>query len=234
MEKTFASALASTSPTRKVAARAALVDLKESARALLSECFRQFGIESVPLSSNAADRLSREKFEACVVNLGAGADLVMQSARSSPSNSRCVLYGLGGNAIEAMSYSKFGINAMFQEPLERPSAVKLVRATHLLVVHEFRRYVRIPVMTEVSVDADGRRLSASSIEMSSGGMSLKSSEEVNLGSNVEISFALMTMPRVAVRGVVTWRKPKSFGVHFDPADDRRHKIKLWIDSYLEN
>jgi len=44
-----------------------------------------------------------------------------------------------------------GINAIFNEPLERPAALKLVRATRMLVLHEFRRYVRIPVMTEVSV-----------------------------------------------------------------------------------
>lgn len=171
MEKTLASILPSASSTRKAAARTALVDVKESARALLVECFRQFGIESVAISSNAAERLRREKFEACVLNLGegAGAEAVMEAARSSPSNSRCVIYGLGGNAQEAMRYSKYGINAMFSEPLERPAAVKLVRATHLLVLHEFRRYVRVPVMTEVAVKAaDGTRFTASSIEISSG------------------------------------------------------------------
>jgi PilZ domain len=237
MEKTLASILPSASYTRKAAARTALVDVKESARALLVECFRQFGIESVVISSNAAERLRREKFEACVLNLGegAGAEAVMEAARSSPSNSRCVIYGLGGNAQEAMRYSKYGINAMFSEPLERPAAVKLVRATHLLVLHEFRRYVRVPVMTEVAVKSvDGTRFTASSIEISSGGMSLKSSEELTLHTNVEISFALMTLPRVTVRGVVSWRKPKSYGVRFDAADERRHSVKKWIDSYLEN
>jgi hypothetical protein len=237
MEKTLASILPPASSTRKAAARTALVDVKESARALLVECFRQFGIESVAISSNAAERLRREKFEACVLNLGegAGAEAVMEAARSSPSNSRCVIYGLGGNAQEAMRYSKYGINAMFSEPLERPAAIKLVRATHLLVLHEFRRYVRVPVLTEVAVKAaDGTRFTASSIEISSGGMSLKTSEELTLHTNVEISFALMTLPRVTVRGVVSWRKPKSYGVRFDAADERRHTVKKWIDSYLEN
>lgn len=236
MEKTLASILPSASSTRKAAARTALVDVKESARALLVECFRQFGIESVSISSNAAERLRREKFEACVLNLGegAGAEAVMEAARSSPSNSRCVIYGLGGNAQEAMRYSKYGINAMFSEPLERPAAIKLVRATHLLVLHEFRRYVRIPVITEVAVRADGNRFTASSIEISSGGMSLQTSEELSLHTNVEISFALVTLPRVTVRGVVSWRKPKSYGVRFDATDERRHSIKKWIDSYLEN
>ena len=234
MSNSIASVLPSPPVRKKSSARVALVDLKESSRTLLAECFRQFAIETVAMTSNAAERMLTEKFEACVLPLGNGAEAVMESTRKSPSNSRCVIYGVGGNAQEAMRYSRYGSNAIFQEPLERPTALKLVRSTHMLVLHEFRRYVRIPVMTEVSVVcSDSRRFSASSMEMSSGGMSLKSTEEIGSGTNVDVSFSLMTLPRVWVRGVVTWRKSKSFGVRFDPTDDRRHKIKQWIDSYLE-
>jgi len=234
MDKAFATTVAPAPAHRKAAARTALVGLDESYRQLLAEGFRQFGIETVVMTANAAERLAKEKFEACVLNLGNGAESVMEAARSSPSNSRCVIYGVGGNAQEAMRYSKYGINAMFHEPLERPAALKLIRATRMLVLHEFRRYVRIPVMTEVAIVGDGRRASASSIEMSTGGMSVKSGEDFSVGTNVEVSFALMTLPRVNVRGVVSWRKPKSLGVRFDPADERRQKVKVWIDSYLEN
>jgi len=234
MDKALASVLAPALPTRKVAARAALVDLNESSRNLLSECFRQFGIETAIMTGQAADRLHKERFEACVVSLRNDPGTLMETLRSSRSNSRSIIYAVGGNAQEAMRYSKYGINAMFQEPLERPATIKLVRATHLLVLHEFRRYVRIPVMTEVSVVGDGHRFTASSIEMSTGGMSLKTPEQVKMGANVEVSFSLLTLPRVEVRGVVSWQKPKSFGVRFDAADERRQKVKIWINSYLEN
>jgi hypothetical protein len=234
MEKAFGTALAPT-PSKKGTARVALVDLKDSARTLLTECFRQFGIETVQVSKTAVERLAQEKFEACVLSLAPGAEAMMEAARSSPSNSRLVLYGLGGNAKQAMKFSKYGINAMFQEPLERPTALKLVRATHMLVLHEFRRYARIPIMTEVTVvSPDGHRLSATSVDVSSGGMSLKSSEDMPTGSNVEVSFSLLTLPRVNIRGAVTWRKSKAFGIRFDSADDRRQGIKRWIDGYLEN
>jgi hypothetical protein len=231
MDRAFV--LAPSSP-RKAVARAALVDLNDASRTLLAECFRQFGIETVAMSGESGDRLHKEKFEACVLSLKDGSGPLMEAARTSPSNSRCVIYGLGGNAQEAMRYSKYGINAMFHEPLERPAALKLVRATHNLVLHEFRRYVRVPLMTEVSVVGEGHRVLASSIEMSTGGMSLQSPEEMPVGKKVEVSFSLLTLPRISVHGVVSWRKPKSFGVRFDPADARRLKVKVWIDSYLEN
>ena len=102
MEKAFVTALPPARPTKKVAARAALVDLKESSRLLLTECFRQFGIEAVVTSAASAERLRQDKFEACVLPLAPGAEKVMEAARTSPSNSRLVLYGLGGTAQDAM------------------------------------------------------------------------------------------------------------------------------------
>jgi PilZ domain len=213
------------------------VDLQESSRSLLSECFRQFGIESVSMTSDKAERLSTEKFEACVIRVGSHAGPVLESARRSRSNSRMVIYGLGGSVRDAMKLSQFGINAVFNEPLERPSALKLVRATQMLVLHEFRRYVRIPVVTQVSiVVGQNRQLEATSHEVSSGGMSLKSGEEVAPGLPVELSFALLTLPRIWIRGTVSWTKPanKTFGVRFDPRDERRLRIKEWVDAYLES
>ena len=41
---------------------------------------------------------------------------------------------------------------------ERQAALKLVRATQMLVLHRFRRFIRIPIVAEISmVSADSRR-----------------------------------------------------------------------------
>ena len=237
MDKPLGSAWAPVPTAKRNSARVALVDTKEPARLLLSDCFRQFGLEPVILADSAHQRLQHEKFSACVIPLGPGAETVMEAARLSASNSRIVIYGLGGTAQDAMRFSKFGVNAVFHEPLDRPSALKLVRATQTLLLHEFRRYVRIPVITEISVEAsDGRRFSATSLEISSGGMSLRTAEEVEPGQHVEISFALLTLPRIWVRGAISWRKPamKTMGIRFDPQDERRLRIKEWVDAYFEN
>ena len=105
------------------------------------------------------------------------------------------------------------------------------------MLHELRRYVRIPVITEVSlaISGDSRRLTATSIEVSSGGMSMRSAEDLTAGQSVEISFALLTLPRVWVRGSVSWRNEagRAFGIRFDPQDERRLRIKEWIDSCVE-
>ena len=220
---------------RKSTARVALFDLPKASSTVVTDCFRQFGIEPITITAQDVKRLEREKFEACVLPLSNGASAIIEKARASASNSRIVIFGLGGSAQDAMQYSKLCLNAVFQEPLDRSSALKLVRATKPLVLHEFRRYVRIPVMTEVGiVTNDDQHFTATSQEISSGGMSLKSNYPPEPGTAVEVSFTLLTLPRVWVRGIVTWKKPnKSFGVRFDVNDDRRRRLKEWVLSYLE-
>jgi PilZ domain len=236
MQKSSGIALAPLPRSRKSSARVALIDIKEPARALLVDCFKQFGIESVVITGNIQDHLKREKLEACVISLVPESLPVMELVRSSASNNRMVIYGLGGSAQEAMKFSKYGVNAVFHEPLERQATLKLVRATQMLVLHEFRRYVRIPIVTEIAmVSSDNRRFTATSKEISTGGMSVKSPEDVTVGMALEVSFALLTLPRIWVRANVSWRKPdKSFGVRFDAKDERRLRIKEWIEAYLEN
>ncbi len=235
MHTSTGTAAAPQSAHRKSVARVALFALPETSAQLISECFRQFGIDTVLIPREDADRLQREKFEACVLSLGDDAGRIIELARGSASNSRIIIYGLGGTAQDALRYSKLCLNAVFHEPLERSAAIKLVRSTRMLVLHEFRRYVRVPVMTEVGiVMEDGGRYTATSQEISSGGMSLKGSHVPEPGSLVEVSFSLLTLPRVWVRGHVTWKKPnKSFGIRFDLADERRHRLKEWIVGYLE-
>ena len=138
MDTGLGSVVTAIASSRKTAARAALVDLHEPARSVLTECFKQFGIETVSLNGDAPAYLLKQKFEACIVRLGNDAEPLMQAVRTSPSNSRMIIYGLGGSAQDAMRYSKYGINAIFREPLERSATLKLVRATQSLVLHEFR------------------------------------------------------------------------------------------------
>lgn len=220
---------------RKNSVRVALFDLPEPSSSLLSDCFRQVGMEALPVPDQQKNRLEREKFDACVLPLNDSVGGIIQSARNSSSNSRIVIYGVGGTAQDALRYSKYCINAIFPEPLERSAVSKLIRSTRPLVLHEFRRYIRVPVMTAVSVvAADGSRLSVTSQDISTGGMSLKGTAHLEPGQLVEVSFALLTLPRIHVRGYVTWKKPnKTVGVRFDAADERRRRLKDWIGGYLE-
>ena len=224
-------------PARKVIARLAMIGLDDKVGEVLRECFRQFGISSTPVTDDPTHRFLKEKFEACVLRLDEGAEPVLQHIRNSPSNRRIVIYGIAKGTQAAMRYSKYGINAVFEEPVDRAMALKVVRSTHLLVINELRRYVRVPIVTEASIEAQNASIPSSTLEVSAGGMSLICSSKLHLGHSVQINFSLPILNggNVKVRASVCWARENenAYGVRFDATDDRRLEVKRWIDEYLQ-
>jgi DNA-binding response OmpR family regulator len=222
---------------KRIVARVLLAGLDEPSSAVLRDCFKHFGIQTISSAGDAEKRLQKEKFEACVVNLGGpDAERVLSAARSSASNSRIVIYGISRDTQEALRFSKLGINAVIDHPIDRQSALKVVRSTHLLVVHELRRYVRLPVVTEVKVEHPHGNFECNSVEISAGGMSMKTDVRLAKETPVEITFSLPPKGNVVVsRATVCWKREAAdmIGIRFDATDERRLEVKRWIDSYLE-
>ncbi len=220
----------------KIFARTASVGIDNACNLFLNDCFKQFGVQIVPLSGDPAVLLQRQKFEACVLRLyDPDAERILRSARNSPSNKRIVIYGIARNTQEALRYSSYGINAVLDEPLDRQSVLKVVRATHLLVIHELRRYVRVPVVTEAIVESSNRKFEALTVEVSSGGMSVRCPNAIPSTDPVKVSLTLPGGVSVTVRANICWSKPaeKVYGLRLDPTDERRFRIRSWIDQYLE-
>lgn len=221
----------------KITARTATVHIDPACNAFLGDCFRQFGISIVPLEGDPVAVFHRQKFEACVIRLyDPDADRILKSARNSPSNRRMVLYGIARNTAEALRYSSYGINAVLDEPLDRQSVLKIVRATHLLVIHELRRYVRIPVVSQAEVETDSRASAkVTTVEVSSGGMSIRSTTPLPKSDTVRLLLSLPGLDKLSVRATVCWYREsdKVYGLRFDSKDERRLKVRAWIDQYLE-
>ena len=172
----------------KTAARVAMLNLAPEVAGVIGESFRTFHIQTVPLEQDWATRLQREKFDGCVLRLDDECERVLKTARSSASNRNILLYCVAPDTRTATRYSSYGINALFYEPVERASALRVVRATNLLVLHEFRRYVRLPVVVEVELEADGVKHTLITVEISSGGMSLYSDKRLPDYRNVKVTF----------------------------------------------
>ena len=209
----------------KITARIASIHIDPACNTFLNDCFRQFGITVVPAEGDPILLLNRQKFEACVLRLyDPEADKILKAARNSPSNRRLVVYGIARNTQEALRYSNYGINAVLDEPLDRQSVLKVVRATHLLVIHELRRYVRIPVASQVEFDVNGTPRNRND----SGGQFRRHFHP--LSSRRCPSLMLFGSPchlpgveKLNVRAFVCWYREsdKVYGMRFDPTDERR-------------
>jgi hypothetical protein len=221
----------------KITARTASVHIDPACNSFLGDCFRQFGISIVPVEGDPAAVLNRQKFEACVLRLyDPEADRILKAARNSASNRRMVIYGIARNTQEALRYSSYGINAVLDEPLDRQSVLKIVRATHLLVIHELRRYVRIPVVSQAEIDTGSTlTIRVTTVEVSSGGLSVHSVAPLPKSDSVRLLLALPGMDKLSLRAFVCWHREtdKVYGLRFDPADERRLRVRSWIDQYLE-
>lgn len=221
----------------KITARTASIHIDPACNSFLGDCFRQFGITIVPLEGDPTAIFQRQKFEACVLRLyDPDADRILKSARNSPSNRRMVLYGIARNTAEALRYSSYGINAVLDEPLDRQNVLKIVRATHLLVIHELRRYVRIPVVSQAELETDTHAIAkVTTVEVSSGGMSVRSATPLPKSNPVRLMLSLPGLDKLSVRAFVCWYREsdKVYGLRFDSNDERRLKVRAWIDQYLE-
>lgn len=220
----------------KITARIASIHIDPACNTFLNDCFRQFGITVVPAEGDPVLLLNRQKFEACVLRLyDPEADKILKAARNSPSNRRLVVYGIARNTQEALKYSTYGINAVLDEPLDRQSVLKVVRATHLLVIHELRRYVRIPVASQVEFDVNGRPVIGTTVEVSSGGISIRCLAPLPKSDAMRLTLSLPGVEKLYVRAFVCWYRDsdKVYGMRFDATDERRLKVRAWIDQYLE-
>lgn len=221
---------------KKTLGRVATIGLSTAADGILADCFRQFGIQTVALSGDPIERLHREKFDACALRLDDHAESILEAARKSRSNWRMVVYGICETAQQALRFSKYSVNAVLDWPVEKQNALRVVRATHLLVVHEFRRYVRVPIVTEVRIKSDSGETRGTSLEISGGGMSISSGKGLTTGNNVTVTFDLPRMAQTSLRGVVCWTRASdgAVGVRFDTSDDSRFQVRRWIDDFVEN
>lgn len=219
---------------KKVAARAVLIHVDSATTAILRECFKQFSIQVHTLDDPA--RLHKEKYDAAVIWLDDEAESYLKEARNSPSNRRLVIFGICGSVAEAIRYSKYGINVLLEKPVDRQSALRAVRATHLLIINEFRRYVRIPIVVQIEAVSGMHHITGSTEEVSGGGMSLRYKGKLAVGDDLQVAFDLPDRPGVKVKGVVCWVRPaeSTVGVRFEPPEQPgRDEVKKWIDDYLE-
>lgn len=214
---------------------ALLVDLTDSESELLRSVFRQFSIESEAATGDVAKMVNKRKFEACVLRLDDGAQVVLEAVRGSARNRSIPILGICASAQQAIRYSKLGINAILHDPLERQDAMRGVRSAHLLIIHELRRYVRIPIVLEFALDLfGGGKIGGVTRDVSYGGMSVISPTRISVDHAGEVSFTLPNQTHVKTGVTVLWRhEPELVGLRFEAGDDRRLQIRPWVDEYLK-
>jgi hypothetical protein len=221
---------------KKAAARAVLVNVDQPTTAILRDCFKQFSIHVQSISAIDTERFQKEKADAVVVVLDGDATPVLEAVRNSASNRRAVIFAICAAVGDAIRYSRFGINVLLEKPVDRQNALRAVRTTHLLIIHEFRRYVRIPIVSKFEAVSGMAHLTGATVEVSGGGMSIRHNGKLSMNDEIHVAFDLPGQSGVKIRGLVCWLRPSdsTAGIRFEPSDQpSRDAVRKWIDEYLE-
>src|SRR6266566_77023 len=108
--------------TEKVECRVALVDLAAEAAQILRQTFAQFKIKAVECTAETMQP-TKQKYDACVVQLTDPTEPLLASVRSSPLNRHIVIYGINMPESDFKKFSRHGVNAVMNHPLERSAVI---------------------------------------------------------------------------------------------------------------
>ena len=221
-------------PKSKPVPKVALIGVERQSADILRAAFQQFKIDSHLIVTDPAEAMHKKKFEGCVVRLDDKALPILEAVRGSARNRQITILGVCNSHEETVRYSKFGINAVLKLPLDRQDTVKAVRSTHLLILHELRRYVRLPIVLEVAMETTGgSKVAGMSRDISYGGMSVKVPSKVAADTTLDVKFTLPNGDVVRMAGIVLWfHPPETIGIRFESHDEPRQMVRRWIDGFL--
>jgi len=225
-------ALQTPRPKPKVTPRVALVQLDSATNEILRKAFEQCKIQTIDVGDDFAKRVGMEQFQGCVVRLNDDAPPVLEAVRSSRSNRQMIVYGLTSENADLRHFFKYSINAVLESPVDRIAALTVARSTCALLLNELRRYVRVPLVIEVSVETKTGTISGSSREISGGGMSVRLTGQSQLSDKLRLFFTLPDKPFISMDATSCWQKGGLTGFQFESSAPARQVVKDWINSFL--
>lgn len=183
--------------------------------------------------------LISDKFDAVIVDCDdlSGGLALLQGLRNTPSNKNSVAFAiLNGKRTTTQEAFGMGANFVLQKPISSLNASRCFHAALNFMLKERRRYFRQPVKMEVQVALEGKTLTATSTNISEGGIALLLREALPKGATPQLRFALPESNiRIDVEAEVAWADFKGlagFRFHNMP-HVAQAQLEEWLDGHME-
>lgn len=188
---------------------------------------------------SGSDILISDKFDAVIVDcddLNGGLAL-LQGLRNTPSNKNSVAFAiLNGKRTTTQEAFGMGANFVLQKPISSLNASRCFHAALNFMLKERRRYFRQPVTTDVRVVLDEKTLTATSTNISEGGIALLLREALPKGATPILKFALPESSiQIEVEAEVAWANFKGLaGLRFHAMPkSAQAQLEEWLDNHME-
>jgi DNA-binding response OmpR family regulator len=181
----------------------------------------------------AGEDIPDHRFDAVIVDFDVpGADEFLRGVRKSPGNTHSLTFALVNRETGLPAAFAMGANLALQKPIAIESARNSLRAAYGLIMQERRRYFRYAIETLVMIKPDEHTsIVATSMNVSEGGMALKSDRELEFNGVVRLTFSLPGLKaEIDARALVVWKDPMGrAGIRFERLpDDVREKLSEWL------
>src|SRR5216684_2891492 len=187
----------------------------------------------------ATEILVSEKFDAIVVDCDDlnGGLAILQGLRNTPSNKNSVAFAiLNGKRTTTQEAFGMGANFVLQKPISPLNASRCFHAALNFMIKERRRYFRQPVKMQVKVVYEGKTLTATSTNISEGGIALMLREAPPKGAAPHLKFSIPNSNiNMDVEAEVAWVDVKGlagFRFHNVP-ESSQAELEQWLDDQIE-
>jgi two-component system chemotaxis response regulator CheY len=161
-----------------------------------------------------------------------GFDLARMIRKSSWNKSTPIIIVTGRDERQAMQEA-FALGATFflQKPVDRQKLTMLFRTVSGGMLENRRKYIRVPLQTEVICTVGSRTMRGMSWNLSQGGMQIEASD-LHVKDTVRLSFRLpVSGTSIDVMGTVAWAGENRQGVQFTTlSPPTQQSIREYIDA----
>ena len=215
----------------------ATVGITPSEIGTLQAAWKMFGVAVNVVPYEGLRSLKDKPINAFIVRLDSSAKPILQTIRSVEKYQHSLIYGVGGDT-DILGLTEFEISVLMPD-LSEESAIEAIQNTYQLLLHQMRRYARIPMVMPVKVVAGAFTLQAVSRNISAGGIRLSLSEPAEAQMVAlqpdkvsQISFDAPHAARFHLPSTLVRKSKNSVGFEFVSSPDQE-ALKNWLDKHLQ-
>ncbi|MFZ1009433.1 MAG: PilZ domain-containing protein [Candidatus Sulfotelmatobacter sp.] len=192
------------------------------------------GIEHCATAEIAVRQLTRERFEAIIVDCGGpGAADVLRNARSAPCNKRAVAVAILDPEKGVRSAFDLGAHFVLYKPVSSEKAKSSFRVARALMKKERRHNARIPVQFPVEMSSleSGAHFKVNTTDVGEGGLAVSLPRRSKPAGRWELSFTLpgSTAPLKVVAEFAWEGTGTQVGLRFqNPTPEVARQLREWL------
>ncbi len=192
----------------------------------------EIGVEHCTHADAALRRLTRQRFEAVIVDCADedAAVQVFKSVRTAPCNKRAIAVAIVDGQTGLRGAFEMGAHFVLYKPISTERSKASFRAARALMKRERRRNSRIPIQIPVLFGGTGQR--ADTTDLSEGGMAVQFSRGPKETGSLRLSFTLPDSSKaLELTGEIAWQTAGGHtGIRFlELSSEVRQQLGAWIN-----